>query len=586
LSKLPYTESLYKEPRLVSSALVLLIGSYLLPGTPPATPLLPAPADEVSEAVDTLVVCAPGLRPALQRWVDYRTGQGHRLQIITQWDSLPALREAVRVTAKSGRLRFLVLVGDVQTQHADVSLHLPTYLTEAHVNTKWGSEPEIATDNWLADLNDDVAPDLAVGRIPADSPGELVTIVNKIIQYEQSPKGLRRRQVNLVAGVGGFGMLADVVLETATRAFISGGIPEGYRTSMTYASWRSPYCPDPRAFRQQAIQRMNEGCLFWVYIGHGHRQGLDWVRVPIGVAPILNLDDVDQVACLQGPPIALFLSCYGAAFDGPEDCLAERLLARPEGPVAAIGGSRVTMPYGMAVLSQGLMQFMFQDQVSTLGEMLWLAKRQALAPMDDRSQRPWLDALARALSPSADDLEGERREHVQMFHLLGDPLTRIDHAHSVEIDVPRSARPGQSLLVKCRSNVTGLGTVELACRRGRLNFTPDRRTQFDGSHKGMQELTDVYLRANDDCWTSGRCETSGSEFEATLQIPQDVQGACAVRVFIQGAKACALGAAVLYVAADPEAKGLDRAELSVPRPDTERPDTERGDQASMHPLAR
>jgi hypothetical protein len=314
---------------------------------------------------------------------------------------------------------------------------------------------------------------------------------------------------------------------------------------------------------------MNEGCLCWVYIGHGHRHGLDWVRLPLGVAPILNIDDVDQVACAKGPPIAIFLSCYGAAFDGPDDCLAERLLAQPAGPVAVIGGSRVTMPYGMAVLSQGLMRYMFKERASTLGEMLLLAKRQALMPADGPAQRPWLDALAQALSPNAEDLEGERREHVQMFHLLGDPLTRINHAQPVEIDIPRSARPGQSVVVKCRSNVTGAGTVELACRRGQLNFTPERRTQFDGSHEGMQALTDVYLRANDDCWATQSCEANGTEFETTLRIPAEALGPCAVRVFIQGAKAYALGAAVLHVTAPERTRDEAEGDTASTRRDGE-----------------
>jgi hypothetical protein len=474
------------------------------------------------------------------------------LHVVTQWDSLSTLRATVRRAAQGGQLRFLVLVGDVQTGPGDAALDVPTYLAHAEINVLWGSEPEIATDNWLADLDDDIAPDLAVGRIPADSPSELTKILRKIMQYEQVVGGAWQRRVNLVAGVGGFGMLADAVLEGVTRSFVSRGIPEAYRTTMTYASWRSPYCPDPRDFREQTLARINEGCLCWVYIGHGHRQGLDWVRVPLGAAPILDIEDVERIACDQGPPIAVFLSCYGAAFDGPEDCLAERLLARPGGPIAAIGGSRTTMPYGMAVMSQGLMRYMFRERVSTVGEVLMLAKRDAVASEAEQALRPWLDGLARALSPNGDKLDQERLEHVQMFHLLGDPLTRIHHVGEVEIEVPRSARPGEKVVVRCRTGVTGRGLVELACRRGRLNFTPERRDRFDGSHEGMLALTDVYLRANNDCWSSRECEAVGTEFETTLEIPAEAHGPCAVRVFVQGAKACAIGAAVLHVRAPAE----------------------------------
>jgi hypothetical protein len=65
----------------------------------------------------------------------------------------------------------------------------------------------------------------------------------------------------------------------------------------------------------------------------------------------------------------------------------------------------------------------------------------------------------------------------------------------------------------------------------------------------MQSLTDVYRRANDDCWATQRCEARETEFETTLRIPDEAQGPCAVRVFVEGAKSSALGAAVLYVTA-------------------------------------
>ena len=37
-----------------------------------------------------------------------------------------------------------------------------------------------------------------------------------------------------------------------------------------------------------AVERLNEGCLFWVYLGHGQRQNVDYVHVPQGYYPILD----------------------------------------------------------------------------------------------------------------------------------------------------------------------------------------------------------------------------------------------------------------------------------------------------------
>ena len=361
------------------------LSAVLISATPSATPV---PQGINNGAVDTLVICPEPLLPGLTEWTAYRQQQGHRLAVVTRCDSPADIRRAVHDAAQGANLRFVVMVGDVQTDPALRDVNLPTDLVVAQVNQRWGSEKQIATDNPFADLDGDGVPELAIGRIPASSVQEVRDILGKSLAYEQSAHlGTWRRRVNIVAGVGGFGLLTDAVLETATRSILQSGIPEAYQTTMTYASWRSPYCPDPRDFRGQVVQRINEGCLCWVYIGHGQREGLDWIRVPAGVAPILDGRDVHRLNCRAMPPIAVFLSCYGAAFDGPQDSMAERMVRSPRGPVAALGGTRVTMPYGMAILAQGLMKELFTQQPQTLGEVLLAAKRQAVSrePQDQHA---------------------------------------------------------------------------------------------------------------------------------------------------------------------------------------------------------
>ena len=103
----------------------------------------------------------------------------------------------------------------------------------------------------------------------------------KILAYERNTDfGPWRQRVNFIAGVGGFSPLLDTVIETATSKLLTSGIPAAYDTRMTYGSWRSPYCPDPRLFHAMAVERHNEGCLFWVYIGHGQATELDRVSIP------------------------------------------------------------------------------------------------------------------------------------------------------------------------------------------------------------------------------------------------------------------------------------------------------------------
>jgi hypothetical protein len=56
---------------------------------------------------------------------------------------------------------------------------------------------------------------------------------------------------------------------------------------------------------------------------------------------------------------------------------------------------------------------------------LRLAQRRSLDRSEDDALRASLDGLAHGLSPPPLDLATERREHVMMYHLFGDPLTLI-----------------------------------------------------------------------------------------------------------------------------------------------------------------
>ena len=117
----------------------------------------------------------------------------------------------------------------------------------------------------------------------------------------------------------------------------------------------------------------------------------------------------------------------------------------------------------------------------------------------------------------------------------------------VDVTVPRMTESGKELRVACRSDVPGHCLIELTCERGQFTFDPEPRTKFDGTHAGMRALSDVYRRANDDCYARHKLDGVSESFETTLKIPEHVTGACLIRVFVQGAKAAALGAASVYV---------------------------------------
>ena len=118
--------------------------------------------------------------------VALREEQGHHCQII-QPDAADKLRSEIRAAAGRGALRYVVLIGDVPVENvpANSLVTVPTHYVASQVIHRFGGEKMIAGDNWYADLDDDQLPDVSIGRLPADSPEDLRTMVDKIIAYER-----------------------------------------------------------------------------------------------------------------------------------------------------------------------------------------------------------------------------------------------------------------------------------------------------------------------------------------------------------------------------------------------------------------
>jgi len=138
-----------------------------------------------TQPYDTLVVSAPDLTPSLQRWVDYRTSQGHRILVINGQRFSAQNRNVInRTVSQHPQIKNLVLIGDAADWTKPPASLLPTDHVMSEVNFLFGSEPEIATDNTYADLTGDALPELNVGRIIATNAEELDHYVDRVIAYE------------------------------------------------------------------------------------------------------------------------------------------------------------------------------------------------------------------------------------------------------------------------------------------------------------------------------------------------------------------------------------------------------------------
>ncbi|WP_417749076.1 C25 family cysteine peptidase [Rosistilla oblonga] len=491
-------------------------------------------------ARDVLVVCATDLRPAIAPWVEYRQSQGISVHVL---DSKPMAGDLVadlQAAAATSNIRpeAIVIFGDCRIQGprwpVDPRQHVPTHHLPSPVAASLGSLPPLATDSPYGDLDGDGAMDVPVGRIPAARPDQIAAFVDRLKRYEASRQyGPWRHQVDLCAGVGGFGLLIDAAMESVVRGILTSQLPASMQTRVTYASPTSPFFPGAKNFCRTVIDGFNGGGLFWVYAGHGHVTQLDRVPATAAGTPILDATTVGQLKRpAERSPIALLLACYTGAFDAKDDCLAEQMLLEPGGPIAVFAGSRMTLPYGNAIIATSMIQSWFESQPDTLGEV-WLetVQRATRDPAQADAAAPsMLDAMAAMISPTSDRLPQERSEHTQLYNLLGDPLMQLAHPESVSLECPVSASPGSQITVKGTAPHGGKLTLELH-RRGE----PSRDTLRDLSE------ADRHRAASDSLLERTVCEVEPGEFAVELALPATLTKSSLVLARIESADRYSLG---------------------------------------------
>lgn len=509
-------------------------------------------AELTAEAPELVIVCPDRFLPALQPYLLWRHQQGVLATVVPSGCSAAEVQKNILSVAGFGQTRFVFLIGDCVIGRSDGNCHaeseVPTWYPSSSVAVKWGSTPDLADDSRYGDLTGDGLPNAAVGRIPVKQPEELVAYLRRVRAYEESADfGTWRRDIILTAGVGGFGMLADAAIQTVTRNLITTALPTFAKTHVTYAGENSPFNPGADCFHDAVLDRYCQGAAFWVYAGHGNITELDRVpRGPHGRA-VLSNQDLHKLQLPQGRlPIALLLACYTGAFDATEDCLAERLVLCEHGPVAVIAGSRVTLPYGNVAIASGLIQAIFEEEnAERLGDA-WLAALTELVTESDSDKalsqrRGAIDALAGLLSPTKSDLPGERREHLGLYNLLGDPAIGLRRPLRFPLETRSQTVAGTKVTVKTASPITGQLTIS-------LQRTP-------GSHVQGETPLDCYRCANEiETTLLSRQVQAGQQLTVAVPIPPQHAGVMHLVAHIKNADRFAVGVSrIMVVQANPNA---------------------------------
>jgi len=254
---------------------------------------------------------------------------------------------------------YVLLVGDATYDYkyywgrGDKNI-LPSYLM---VTPYLG---ETASDNWFVCLDgeDDLLPDMFLGRFSVKTEEELTQAVNKIFSYEAAAFTGWEKRVVFVAD-------NDETVFEETNDLLQSILPADYETAKVYLSQYET----PAACTEDIIEQFDKGSLILNYVGHG--------SIDIWAAEyIFQSYHLESINNLGKYPFVITMNCLNGFFIQPfGDCLAEAMfLPAEKGAIACWSPTGMGEPQGHRVLNQGLFQAVFEDYHRSLGAATTQAK--------------------------------------------------------------------------------------------------------------------------------------------------------------------------------------------------------------------
>lgn len=354
---------------------------------------------QTSDGADYIAIVADeeGFVEAMQPLLTHRRQQGLRVTAVSLaqvYDEFgygrrtpSAIRNFLNYAAghwEPPAPRFVLLVGDASYDIYDHTRGKNKNLLSSYL-VRTAHDGYVTSDNWFVQFEEsEEVQAMAIGRFPAQTPGQLQAMVAKTIAYETGSGDEADWYYNalLVADdESGFDLAADAIAE-----ILGAG---NYQTYKLYVAQNED-------IRHEIIGAINRGVGLINYVGHGRETV--W-----GDEAVFGSGDVGMLTNQSRLPILTTFTCPNGAFSNPHvDSLAETLLwVEDGGIVAAIAPSGRAQTAHQLLFADYFYQFLLSDELETVGEVLLEAR------------------------VAAGEQEPALKDTLHVFNLLGDPALSI-----------------------------------------------------------------------------------------------------------------------------------------------------------------
>jgi len=187
----------------------------------------------------------------------------------------------------------------------------------------WDSDGNNVFAEWNLDAKDilDLYPDVYVGRLPCENTNEVKTVVEKIIQYEQTAAD--PTWFNNIVVVGGDSFddrppLGQDYYEGEVMGETAIGYLTGFTPTRLWASYKESN-PSSTPIPKNILREINKGCGFLYFSGHGDPtlwkthwvNDYTWDNAPKG----LNVFQMPALHNGQKLPVCVVAACHNSEFN-------------------------------------------------------------------------------------------------------------------------------------------------------------------------------------------------------------------------------------------------------------------------------
>jgi len=363
----------------------------------------------------------------------------------------------------------------------------------------------------------DGAPTIAVGRFPARSGGELQSMIAKTLRFEddESADEWRERLFLLVGNPGG-GVLPEFYVQSAVDADLARLNPQWTVRALFNVSTSRFFYPPP-LMTGAARAMFGQGAMFSIYLGHSSPSNTDF----------LGSDGFRALTIEHGAGPFFTCGCFALQSNDQQPGYGLEAMRNPRGPSAVIGATGESYSAAGQLASRGLMTCFARTSAPERLGQYWLAAASGLARGD-------MDAATFSLMDMADGSNGKeslatlRREHLQMWMLLGDPAMLLPMLPGdVTIEAPGIVEAGKTLsltaiLPRRLENAAVSVTLERPA-----NSHPVGLKQFPApTAKNWREVSQIVVsnnaRANDYVIASASVVARGNRVTTAFTLPDNL----------------------------------------------------------------